>query len=514
MRRLVVFLSFSSGDMGFIRALLDRLSAQPVSVWDYSDDTQEIPGGRSIPASLGKRVGDATYFIIVVTRNSLRSEWTQMELRCALELGRLRAGRVLPLVCSECLPPDQWPGPFEELAACRYRTVDPASPMSLEEALQLLCADMHVDYVPPPPQEPRLLLVERLDRELQGRGARRQEREASTYLRLMRVRNEFLFAYEKGEMEAALRHVRLLTALCEHDFPGVRPYYPSLLQALCEMRMEDLDAAERTLRCLDGHASQDESWYAAMGAVQGRRGRYAEAAGLYTEAVRRFEHDPAARAGQIIYSLLAGCSDVDPDEALAEFERGGAVLFDGDGPRLRATRAFVLAQAGRHEEAADVFSDLLVDGELPPNLTTYLADCMCQLGRIDEALDTLESGYRTTGDPVLLHWRARLLVTVACYQQALPLFDELIAECPQERQYRVEKAQVLWALGRQREARAACAPVLDRRQFPLPASAPDFYYDGFAQWLTGERDRAEYDLERSGRPPDQSYDRVMGAVPR
>ncbi len=49
-----------------------------------------------------------------------------------------------------------------------------------------------------------------------------------------------------------------------------------------------------------------------------------------------------------------------------------------------------------------------------------------------------------------------------------------------------------------RKARQIVRTVLDRDNFPLPQIPNDFYYDGFAQWMLGNRERSDYDFDRSG----------------
>ena len=62
-----------------------------------------------------------------------------------------------------------------------------------------------------------------------------------------------------------------------------------------------------------------------------------------------------------------------------------------------------------------------------------------------------------------------------------------------------------WDSGDRQSAKKLARSVLDRSQFGLPVSANDFFCDGFANWLLGNRERANYDFERSGLSSENHY---------
>jgi hypothetical protein len=94
-KRRVAFLSHSSKDKPFIRQLAADLTANGVSVWL---DEQRIRVGDSIPEKVAQGLAGSDYFLIVMSQNSVESEWIKKELNNALvrEVQR-RKVHILPL---------------------------------------------------------------------------------------------------------------------------------------------------------------------------------------------------------------------------------------------------------------------------------------------------------------------------------------------------------------------------------------------------------------------------------
>jgi len=91
----VVFLSHSSEDKPFVRQLAADLTAAGVDVWL---DEQRIKVGDSIPEKINQGLASSDFFALVVSENSVRSEWVKKELNNALisEVQR-RKVHILPL---------------------------------------------------------------------------------------------------------------------------------------------------------------------------------------------------------------------------------------------------------------------------------------------------------------------------------------------------------------------------------------------------------------------------------
>ena len=77
-----VFLSHSSKDKFFVRNLSDHLRSYGVRVWL---DEAEINVGDSLTEKIGKAMEEADYVGVVLSHNSINSEWVQRELQIALQ---------------------------------------------------------------------------------------------------------------------------------------------------------------------------------------------------------------------------------------------------------------------------------------------------------------------------------------------------------------------------------------------------------------------------------------------
>jgi tetratricopeptide (TPR) repeat protein len=92
--------------------------------------------------------------------------------------------------------------------------------------------------------------------------------------------------------------------------------------------------------------------------------------------------------------------------------------------------------------------------------------------------------------------------------QAIQVYENRLLKLqPHSRQFWLEYARMVKP-GNPEKMKTACRRVLDGQSFPLPRTAGDFFYDGFANFLLGEHQRARYDFERSGDYCSYYYDQI------
>lgn len=91
-----VFLCHSSKDKLFVRSLASKLSERGIRVWL---DEAEINIGESLSDKIGTAINQMSYFAIILSNNSIRSEWVKRELQVAIqkELAEKRVV-ILPLL--------------------------------------------------------------------------------------------------------------------------------------------------------------------------------------------------------------------------------------------------------------------------------------------------------------------------------------------------------------------------------------------------------------------------------
>jgi len=221
MNRPRVFVSFSHKDNEFVQRLFDRLRAQPLELWDYSREGDEIPGGCNVHHYLEERIERCDVFLAVVSPNSFASDYAKHEVTHALRQSRSGLLRIIPLVLTPYPQMPQWPGPYDELKKILGYLVRPGASnseeraevrMSLEETLRRLCRVLTLEYSPLPVEDPRLPFMDKFDQELKdaqtkGKHFRNESRQIDIFGRLARARTEVTEAIQ-SVIPASLQNLK------------------------------------------------------------------------------------------------------------------------------------------------------------------------------------------------------------------------------------------------------------------------------------------------------------------
>ena len=94
------FLSHSSKDKAFVRKLAADLTKNGIVVWL---DEQKVKVGDSIVDSVSQGLAESDYFVVILSEDSVSSEWVKRELNQALlkEIAA-REVKVLPIKLGKC----------------------------------------------------------------------------------------------------------------------------------------------------------------------------------------------------------------------------------------------------------------------------------------------------------------------------------------------------------------------------------------------------------------------------
>ncbi len=103
-RPAVVFLSYSALDRTFANWLADSLRENNLRVW-FSE--WELDAGASFVKSIEDGVSQADYLVVILSRNSLASEWVRREIELAtvIEVERKRNDFIVPARLDDCVAP-------------------------------------------------------------------------------------------------------------------------------------------------------------------------------------------------------------------------------------------------------------------------------------------------------------------------------------------------------------------------------------------------------------------------
>jgi len=508
MPRPRIFISFSSKDILLVRRLFARLDAQPLDLWDYSEEGQEIPGGENIMDYLKQRIERCDFFIPVVSQNAFSSNYARREVEHALSIASGGGIRILPVVASECRTEEQWPSPYRELSELRYYAALDGSRTDFEEMILGLCRDMGVPYSPLIMAHPHLPFMDRFSAEIANLLSKRPEHENATQRKLMQIQQDFEAAYERGDYVRALSLISYFVLTCEYEFPEERLYYPYVVKGVCEISRGRLLEATQTFRGLMNHPKLDENVYGALGHIKHEQGAYREALEYYRIAEAMDPADPAAKAGVLANAVMCG-ETVDIDEFYGRIKEGG-ISWDEDRIKIDTLMAHALAVNNRLDEAARILETLIREGEITSKITVNLAQVLKMKGQTGQGLSLLRK-YEDVfpDDPDYLHALASFFFYMRDHKNANDTFTRLVDKFPYVRQYRIDAAQARWISGDREEARRIVEPVLNTKIFPPPETENDYFCDGFANWFHERYERADYDFERSNFPSEKHYQNIM-----
>ncbi|MGH8552188.1 MAG: toll/interleukin-1 receptor domain-containing protein, partial [Methylococcales bacterium] len=90
-----LFISHRSKDKGFVRDLSQALASFDLDVWI---DSREMRGGDPLWPEIQQAIADAAAYLVVVSVDSLQSNWVGKELRLALEIQKKRGNLNYPVI--------------------------------------------------------------------------------------------------------------------------------------------------------------------------------------------------------------------------------------------------------------------------------------------------------------------------------------------------------------------------------------------------------------------------------
>lgn len=501
-----LFISFSSRDREFVRRLFYSLKSQGADVWDYTRRGDEIGPGKSIPAVLCEQVDASDYYLILVSRNSTDptiGRFVQLELEHALSRGMLSQGRIIPVVLLD-RPPRCWGGPFKQLESTMHLDLVPADERQYDDLIVRICRLVSLPYSPPFLGDLRLPFVQRFRDEM-----RELITTPALYEELAVAVDEFARRFAAREWVEAEETVGYLLSAARYRLPGTELYFPLIARAVCRLQLGRFGEAEELLTAATRHPRRDENSYGALGQVYFRQRRYEEALRAFETAL---ELCPPDERLELQFDILGTRIQLGQApkgaEVLAGFDR--AKLDPGELAEVEKMEGIVKYKQGKLNEALVVFDRLRASGRDDAAAAVYGFLCLSESGRRAEALERLRADARRLDDTVLYHHLAGFCLGIGRHEEGLGIYREILCSpARRTRQFFVEYARALTTLGHRREAEQACRQVLSSGQFRTPVSAEDFFYDGFANFLLGNRERAQYDYERSGGFCRTHYDELM-----
>ncbi|MBN1576765.1 MAG: TIR domain-containing protein [Chitinispirillaceae bacterium] len=495
-----IFISFARSDAGEAATIANDLKEQGFEVWDYALKWKKDDLGYPPPDEFVELMQRATWFIPIVSAASVSpagGKYAVRELEYALEHDLIIDQRIVPVLLSGSRP-KKWLKPFDALEPLEAITIDTGDMRAYLQGIAVLCRRLNVSYKPIVRDRPFLPFWHGFTEEIEQ--VRTEMEEA---WKLMPVITEFDQCWEKGKWQEALDLIAFF--LCAVRYGGTMSDLAStwIVKAACEFETGQFASAEESIRTAARVHPGDPAVSGAMGYLHLHRKEYAEARERLNAALAGCEAGDLRGRLYYLRPLIERGAALSIDNRNLVLEADPSSWSDEELSGLLNAGEILHFQSGEYEKTIDLFESAR-ERNIHDTVSVIYAHLSClKLGRRAEAETVLTSALhegrsvsRVNVVP-LYYYLAEQYFSADDLKKTLPIYEKhLLRPEAVTRRHIIRYAQILRRLGDKKRMRTQCIRMLGG-MFPSPKNCEDFYYDGFAQYLLGNTDRAQYDFERS-----------------
>jgi len=502
------FISFSSRDIPAVREIMAALDYQGFTFWDYSNDVQQIETGTQIDQRLFTEIDKCDYLLMVVSRNSVDpsiGRFTIRELEYALGKGMHREGKILPVLLTDHTP-EIFSGPFRELENDKHEEFVTGQVDSLINLIISICYHTNTDFKPYIRAHPRLPFRELFTEEVLEIGKALKN---NYYVELMRIISEFSGYYQKGNYQTAYLLITHFISFCSWRIPEYAPVYPYIAKAVCEQDL-CLDAlAENSYRKALEQSPNNPDALGGVGVVCMQTGRYEEAAEYSLRASQNSKEKQVVneRLNQLVAkSLTSQVLSSDESAFILDFDISG--YTEPETNRILSLKAIFCHRMKRYHEADRFFKETGINNLPDPVSAIYyflnrsaLNDPFAELKSLLQFFITSDRylGFRNR----FYIYLAELFYNKGELDKFRNVFEtHLLTAERKTRETALRYIRLLKNIGIRNDverAKRECERYIEQYMKLLPENRSDYYYDGFARFLLGQMEQAQYDYERSGK---------------
>ncbi|MBN1307349.1 MAG: TIR domain-containing protein [Chitinispirillaceae bacterium] len=495
-----IFLSFARSDADEAAAIAADLKEQGFEVWDYAAKWKRDDLGYPPPDEFVELVQRATWFVPLVSAASVSpagGKYAVRELEYALEHDLLIDQKIVPVLLSGSRP-KKWLKPFDVLEPLEVIAIDTTDIRAYLQGIAALCRRLKVSYQPVVRDRPLLPFWYGFTEEIE-----RVRMKMDDAWRLMPVLTEFDRCWEQGKWGEALSLIAYFLWAVRYDGTVSDLVHTWIVKATCEFETGQFAAAEESIRMAAQMLPNDPAVAGAMGYLHLYRREYAEAREHLNAALAGCEADDLRGRLYYLRPLIERGEPLSFDHRTMVLETDPSSWSDEELAGLLNAGELLHFQSREYEKTIDLFESARRKGIYDTTSVVYAHMSYRKLGEPAQAEKILVSAIKETGtnprmDAALLYYHLAeqkfssgdLAKTLQIYEKHLLRPDTIT------RRFVVRHAQILRKLGDRKRMRIVCVRMLGG-QFPAPKNCEDFYYDGFAQYLLGNTDRAQYDFERS-----------------
>lgn len=502
-----LFVSFARTSDGAVARLISHLELQTWQVWNYAKPSASVPVTSELESLLRSRLMESNVFVALVTEAAFSNEFTKAEVRWALQRYVNQSLEMAVFVDAQIARtmPDarSWPEPYDALRRFRFAIVDFDKIVSIGDAVAQLCQALDLRYVPYLAEKGRVLLLSRFYTEMLNAAPLHTARENDVFAYLVRLLEATHQALAEGDEEQATQLLQLSLLYTQKEYPNVRLHYGRIIHALHQARAGQVREGLATLLAVKSERtpvgpSDSGLLPAAMGYCYYQLGDYRTALDKYELAFQSHDADVATASNVLLCRLRLGQRIALPDD-FDQLER--ARHYPADGPIMQFTKAIAYRLNRQYREAFELLEPLIAEPPKFPPPQEILEECartLKLLGQNVRAESILRSvDPNLARHPRILRALAKTYRDIGRIEEARRLWFELVGEERPTAESFFEAIVGLWNSGARDVAIGLSLRFLE--QVPWPGEPFAFYVAGMAQWILGNRERAEYDLLRSGK---------------
>lgn len=516
-----VFLSFSSKDAPLPYEILACLKQQGFKTWDYSERDEEIPAGAVLEDAIKEKIDCADWFVAFLTTKSMEEAaglYTRLEFAYAVEKEFHARQRLIPIFHSVQLG-ESILAPFDILfkdRATRYIELEGKGLREFLRKFELLCASLGQKYRPAFPMHSRLPFWEKFRDEIMA-----IMHTGADYSALLAIIGEFNIRYAEEKWSEAQFLIGHFLASAEFRFPGQAFPYALLIKGICELHLQEIEMATRTFRECLKLDPENHNAFGGLGQAAMLDGRYADAVNAFSDALK---YCPTTDNFDERFNLSAAMvwagDSKNPEIESNLFDSRAEKLSQEDGSKILSVRGAFLHMQGRNEDAVAIFEewrklirsqDLLPSRLAPAVHYHYNALISLKLPKdaeelLNQAIDF--SASKLTGSPPQVQIANSDLIHLQTLKgdflfgqnrlgEAKKIYASLWQKGKRSRSLAVNLARVERRIAGPAAMRKFLEDLDKDNVFSLPATAVDFYYEGFLHFLKGKPVWADLDFHRS-----------------
>lgn len=504
---LRVFLSFAREGSSVVPRLIAHLEKQAWGVWIYDRPSEAVPMTQTLMAHLKAELENSDLCVVFVSEAAFANSHTQEEVRLALAShakGQLRIAVFVDAALVAKYPEARsWPEPYALLARFRYVPVEPCGIASVGAAVNELCTSLGRKYVPLLAENGRVLLLTRFYEEMDQSVERRTPRENDVFTYLVRLLESIHQAFDDGDEARATQMLQLCLLFAEKEYPDKRFEYWRILDAIHRSRAghapEALDSLLKMRQQPHSEALRKSGLLpAAIGHCYYALSNYEAALEHYALALKCHDADVSTASNMLLCRLRLGQKVSLP----AEFgPLDTAKHYPNDNLTVLLTKAIAYRLNEQSGEAQELLERLLESNPRFPPVSEVLEEYFRVLGKQGQwhkaCARFAELPAKVRNEPCVMRALAKIYRECDMITEAQSLWHTLLNSNGLDAGSLFDVIVGLWNTGDRKGALNAA--TLFMQQHPFPGDPFAYYVSGVAQWLFGNRDRAEYDLARSGK---------------